>query len=253
MKQHSKKTPATIMSAAIIFSAFSPLALFAQTNTGTPSVEKGFCATLPEFSKKTTDRLTTRSTTYDVKKAEGTNKITDNRAQIDAKIKEIRSTNDARRDAQAAKLTERATTPEQKTAVETFVSTLHDAIAARRAAVDAAREAFRTGVDKVRSDRKTAVENAFSTFKTSVNTALEKATTDCTSGVASKTVRTQTISALKSARTALQTTMKGIEKNKTSVEALKTSRNTAIKKAQDDFKAALEKAKTDLKAAFPEA
>jgi hypothetical protein len=214
---------------------------------------KSFCTRLPEFSANTTGRLTERTAKWNANKEEIAKKIADNQASIDAKVKETRDRLDAKRDAHVLKLNERASTPEQKTAVEAFVTALHNGIAARRVAIDAARETFRTGTEKIRNDRKMTVEKAFTTFTASVNAALDKAKKDCDAGVAPKTVRTQTVAALKSARTALQTTIKGLEKNKASIETLKTARNAAVKKAQDDFKAALEKAKTDLKAAFPEA
>ncbi|MBI2120502.1 MAG: hypothetical protein HYT94_02670 [Parcubacteria group bacterium] len=249
MKQHSKKIASAFVSAAVVSSMLIPATLFAEEASAT----NGFCAKFPEFSAKATERVNEREAKFNAKRTEQLKKFSDNRAEVDAKVTELRAKADAERNAQAEKLRARATTPEQKAAVEIFVTTLHDAIAARRADVDAARGTFRTELDKIRTDRRSAVDAAVAAFKSSFTAALDKAKTDCAAGAASKTVRTQTVAALKSAKTALQTAIKGLEKNKTAIEALKTVRNNAFKKAQDDFKVIRDKARTDLKAAFPEA
>jgi len=189
-----------------------------------------------------------------------TNKLKDKRDEIATKLKErqtervankteVRAKWDANRADHFAKLQELAQTDAQKQVILKFKQTVSAAIAAHRAAIDAANRTFEDAVKQANLSRKTSLDSAVTTFKNAVKAVYEKAQADCAAGTDTKTVRTNLKTALQSARDTLNASRQSIEAAK-SMQSLIDAHKAAIKKANDDFKAAVAKALADFKTAM---
>lgn len=177
-------------------------------------------------------------------------KMADKRGTKTAALDDRRASHDENRSAAYEKMYSRATTTEQKAAVDTFKAAVEAAVAKRKAAVDAAITAYRSAVDKLLSDRRAAVDSAAATHKSAIEAAQAKAKADCASGVDPATVRSSLRNSIQEANIAFKEAAKRPEDLKQQVEALRDTRDAAVKAALDTFKAEYETAKNALKAAL---
>lgn len=234
-----------VMAAAILL----PGLILAQTGAATEAL-KGFCARLPDISSKITQRMDEKDAKLEEKSAEILSRLETRRTERDAKLAEKRAEWDAKRAEIFAKLEDKAETDEQKQAVAVFVGAVQEAVAVRRAAVDAAVQDFREGLAEAIAARQATVNGITGAFRASTEEALAKASSDCEAGTAPATVRENFRVELKAARDKFASDKGEVDKLKTSREALVTARREAIKQAVDTFKATLEQARAALKAAF---
>ena len=169
----------------------------------------------------------------------------------DAKLAALRAQWSANRDAQFAKLNERATTDAQKAAVAEFEATTEAAISTRLAAVDAAIAIFRAGVKNLITTREQGVGDDRTAFEAAIKAAFDQAQTDCKNNVAPATVRTTLKTALAAARSKFKLDKQDVPKVGGDIQALITARKTAVDAAMATFKSTMEAARVTLKKAFP--
>jgi hypothetical protein len=171
--------------------------------------------------------------------------------EVDKRLANFRTKQDENLKAHIAKLTEKATTDEQKAAVAKFQSTMEVAISVRRTAVDSAIDTFRNSVNKLVNDRQSSLVLAASAFKSSVAAAFNSAESDCSSGKDAKTIRQNLHASLKAAREKFVSDRQNVAKISDQVQALNQTKKQAIEKAIADFKAAMQNAVAELKKSFP--
>src|SRR3989344_3113862 len=257
-KIHSKYYTA-LVGTVLIASMLAPLAAAEQTtSTDLPrtssgqatSAEKGFCARLGGLSGQIDQNITGRLSKLGDKRSETEKNLESRVTDRDKQLADNRANWDENRNRQYAGLEAQANPDTQKQAVAEFKLTVEAAITTRKAAIDAAIQAFRTGVKNDLDARKSSVDAAIKTFTDAGKAAFEKARTDCASDVAPATVRATLQASLKAAKEKLASDIKIIEKKKDATKPLIEARKTAIEKAIQDFKNAMEAARTALKAAW---
>lgn len=223
------------------------------TDTGTTTSRLGeaFCSRLTTFNTAKETKLAEWDNKLSAKRAEREGIIEKRHAERDIKLAEKRADLDSRRLAGYEKLLGKATTDEQKAAVEKFKLSIEAAVVVRRSAIDVAVTDFRTGIDKAIADRKAGMDAALATFKASIKTAEAKAAADCAAGVDPVTVRTNLKNSIAAARDKFKTDREAVVKVSDQVKALNTVRKAAFDKAFADFKATVELARNELKAVFP--
>ena len=209
-----------------------------------------FCTRIDTVTSKVTSGIVDRETKYHGKRAENRTKLNERFGARDLRRVENRSEWDGKREEWRTKLGDKATTPEQKAAVEAFIKGMDTAIATRRSAVDGAVKEFRAGLDAAIIARQSAVDSAVATLKQESELAVAKAKADCTSNVDPKTVRETYVTALKSAREKFRTAVKALDARKDTLQPLANARKLAIEKAVADFKTTTEQLKLKLKEAM---
>jgi hypothetical protein len=140
----------------------------------------------------------------------------------------------------------KASTAEQKAALEDFQAGVKNAVAVRQSAVDSARNAFRQNADSIISERQDKIEDALDARKSAVDTAIAKAKTDCANGVDAVTVRNNLQASVKLAQESFKSTISGLKDSKGDLKVLAETRKTAFEKAHNDFKNTLESLKKTL-------
>lgn len=241
-----------IIASSLALLSFVPMVALAEDNTTpapttaastlitVPVAGKNFCENLTKVQQKLADQVGAREGNQLASFTERQTKVARVQSDVDAKRATARTTADGRR--------EKAEAGIKTDTGKAFAVSVEAAIAARKAAVDAAVAAYRTGLEQALSAQKTSADTATATFKTALAAAVAKATTDCANTV-DPTVAGKTFNqAVKDARTALQATRKGINTDNTAIKALRVTRDAAIKKAEADFKTAITKARGDMKA-----
>lgn len=172
--------------------------------------------------------------------------------QVDAKLAATRASWEKNRDDQFAALETKAGEDAQKLqAVKNFEATAKEAIAKRKATVDAAIKAFRDGVHSAITTRQGQTDGVVSSFVSGRSAAIKVAEDDCAAGKDAATVRADFQNALKNARTQFQSERKNVTKVSANIESLIQTRRAAVEEAMSEFKATMEKARTELKKAFP--
>lgn len=208
------------------------------------------CSRFDNILNKISSDADTRAGNLEKKRQTGSTNITKDRAEADNKIKTSRQGWDTKWKGMFAKLEAKATTDEQKTAVQTFETAIKDAVTTRRAAFDANRVTFRTGVDTAIANHKSAVSGAVTTLKSEYAAAVAKAQANCASGTAYKDVANQLKADLAAARDKFKSSKVGTENVGQQVKRLADARNQADKAATKTFNDTVKAATTALKQAF---
>jgi hypothetical protein len=182
--------------------------------------------------------------------AERGTKISADFKSIEDKINLSRTNADGQRATKFSELESKATTTSQKAAVTAFEQAITAAVAARRAATDAADAAFKAGLLSATSARQAQLKAAATAYKTAVATALANAKASCAAGTSPDVVRTNLKTALSNALATLNAARKNAPLVGPNLDALKATRKAAVDKANADFKAAVNAALATLKTAL---
>ncbi|MCL5666190.1 MAG: hypothetical protein M1383_00210 [Patescibacteria group bacterium] len=255
------KIRALAVAAACAGLAFAPSAMAVQrpnssvatgsaSTTAPKTIQNTFCTRLANAGAATQNRLTEKYQQVTQARQNTKDALHNRREERDQNMEQAREQAASTTKAVMQQLLERAQTEAQKQAIVQFQQQVRTAAAARKAAVDAAMEAFRKGLDAEAANRETLLQNAASKYKTAVQTALNKAQSDCQAGQDTVTAKTALNNALRAAQAELQKTKQNLDNRGGKVRTLTQTRNQAVKKAADDFKAAMEQARIQLKAAF---
>jgi hypothetical protein len=249
MKFNLKKITASALMAMVLVPGFA----FAESDgnikkdnrSGDKKTSINFCARISSVEQKIADQITRAETKQSEHQVDRIGKITKKESDVDAKRALGRGDADDKRIKNWDKMIGKTRTDAQKLAVETYKSTIANAVTVRRTSVDSAVKVYRDGLNAVLGTHNTAVSQAVAVFKTSVNAALSKAKADCASGVASQTAKETFNKSINDARKILQDTRKNAETN-SGLTALKKIRNDAVALAITNFKTVTEKARADL-------
>jgi hypothetical protein len=212
---------------------------------------KGICLRIDEISSKTKENVSQKEEGINARIQNKLQEMDQNREKRDNELAEFRTNADEWRDKNYQLLEGKATTDEQKQAVEKFKTAVETAVKIRRESIDTAIDNFRDGVDKARTDHKSSLEGAMNSYQNAVQTAFEKAKNDCENGVDEKTVRTTLRTSLESSKGQLREDKAGVTKFRDTMKVLIDAKKTAFEKAISDFKTAMKAATGDLKKAFP--
>lgn len=209
---------------------------------------KQFEMNIGKFSSK----LLEKKNVFMEKKTEHLQNISKKRDEIDKKFEEERSSMDAKRKTWYETLRKKATTDEEKQAVEQFITTVENAVKIRRTAVDNARETFRTASNKAVSDRSSAIQNLFEVYKKAASDAVEKAKADCATQEDKGAVKQALREAIQTAHKNFMDARKKLDPLGEDVRALAETRREAVKKAVETFQETVRSAKEKLNKVFGE-
>lgn len=225
--------------------------VMAANDTAAASAGNGFCSSLSKRATALDNRLSGLKNTVNAAWSTQTTKLATIESSVDKQVATIRATADKERQANFVKLEAKAKTPQEQSAVKTYESAVTAAVAAHRAAYDAARATFRSGLQSDIAARHNLFGSQVDGFVSAADSALSEAQSSCTTGGSSAAaVRTTLIANLKNARTTFVTERRSDNQISSQVQQLAASRDQAFKAADQTFKAALSSAATALKAAF---
>jgi hypothetical protein len=243
----------SLVAALVISSFVAPVAVFAQTTTGTRTPKNNFCTRIEDGTLKLYSgfdaRMDGNTSKRDANEQARMAKLTTQRQTWDANLAGDRAASQARLNIRFNALNAKADTDAKKAAVAAFQTAVNAAVAKRIAAVDAAIKAHRDGVDTIVQTKFTSLDTDAATFKSAVDAALLQAKTDCGNNVAPATARATLIASVKAAQTTFKANRTDAE-IKTQLETLAATRKQAVAAAMTQFKADMTAATTALKAAF---
>lgn len=233
----------------LIAAALAPSIVFAEEMRpmrmqGGAPVQNAFCATL--------DREATRLTALSDGRGRETREGIEKRL---ASIADRRDTRLAERteniNARIQKIGARATTDEQRAAVQTFQTTVSAALLEKDRQVTAALQKFRTDAALLVETRTRTVTTAQATLKSSLDAALQKAKTDCAANVDPRSVRETFRASVASALESFKTATKEKRDIRADLEALRKTRDESVRVAQQGFKTAFDAALVTLRTVLP--
>lgn len=220
--------------------------------TTRPTVSVNFCTNLTTLSTNAALKMAQWDKTWEQKVSERTAALEKKRNEREAKLASVRAGSDTKRAESYEKIMGKATTDEQRAAVEKFKTAVESAVTVRKAAVDSAINSYKTGIDNAVNARRVALDAALAKFNAAIKAAEDKAAADCTvAGAKPYDIRLAAKAAIKTARDQFRTDRLAAPKVSDAVKTLQPIRKAAIEKAVSDFKAAVEAAKVELKSAFP--
>jgi len=233
--------------ALILITLIAPQVMFAETTSTSKIKADKFCENLSTFQTNSENKVVAKNAEKNLKLANREAEIATKRAEKDKKVADLQAKALAKQEVNFAKVLSKATTIEQKTAINEFIASVKIALSVRQTAMNAARDAYRSGADNIIAERKTKIETALSLRKSTIATAVAKAKADCAAGVASATVKTTLQSSIKSANDAFKNTIQNLGKVGDQLNGLIDARKISFEKAKNDFKNTLESLKVTLK------
>jgi len=248
LQTHMMKLNFKILSICIVLAAIVISPAFVSAIVGTGGAN--FCTNLNTFSTQYSSAVQQRVNALQQKIEQSNASLASVRVKEDQALSTTRQNMDAKKEQYYAQLEAKATTDEQKTAVQNFETAMDAASTARKSAIDAANKAFRDGVDAIIAQKQPLIQQAGPAFEAAVKSAFDKAKSSCTSGTASATVRSTLLTDLKTAKDQFKTAVNAGNAINSQMKTLKATRNSAFKKAATDYKTAVQKATADLKAVF---
>jgi hypothetical protein len=209
------------------------------------------CERLLDSQMNMLGRVSESTQMFDARRLEGIKRIAERREKINENLTQVREKWDENYEERFALISERASTEEQKTAVEEFQTTIRDALLARRTTVDEAMKAFREGVDVIVSEKETENESLKAELKAKTEEAFNQAKADCEAGVEPRIAMAKLMESFRNTKTSSLRTgdSSGIGDE---IKNLSQTRNEAVKMAQEKFKATLDEAVLKLKGVLSE-
>lgn len=238
--------------ALLLLCMAAPSFVYAKESTTSSAGSSGlrFCASLDVATQKIAQNIFEKQDKYSSKE-----KDREARLEEKASLRE-RNTQGARLDANAkhdkvlTKLSEHATSQNEKSAIEKFRHELDIAIAKRRASVDAALLTFNTESAKLIAARANDIDTATTSLRNRTMKAGNTAKVNCRNGLSGTTVRTRYTRELKNARTQFQSDVASALGRNQDIALLIKNRDVDIKNAVELFKDTLTSLRADLEASL---
>lgn len=215
------------------------------------SAAPNFCTNLSTTTVTINSKISDLNSKLTAAQSNRTTQLSTNRAKWDAAIVANRAKWDANRQTEYTELQAKATTDAEKSAVNTYITSLQTAIQSHRGANNAARATFRSGEDNLISQHQKIVNDQVSVFTANVDGAETTANTSCqTAKPANETIRASFVGSLKTARETYRSDRTSDSAVSAQIKQLASARTAAIQNNDATFKSAADQARTALKAAF---
>ncbi len=215
-----------------------------------PAAPSGFCSTLDTKTSTMASTISQRHEDLQKNRDVKIASIAASSVKHEEQLKLDRAAWDDKRTENATKLRQRAKTPLQQSAVETYISAVSRAVTNRRKALDAAQKEFDQKSLALLSARKQTVRDHVDSFKNDVSAAIKEAKSSCASQPQQTDEIYRTLKlALLSAREAFNRADNTTNLVNNGSDLVK-ARTAAVASAIEIYKSAVEQAKTDLKGAF---
>lgn len=179
-------------------------------------------------------------------KTERSTERVEKREDRDETLAETRNQAKERRDKMYQNLLNKATSEEQKAAVETFRVGVEKAVLVRQQSIDQAVQNFRVSADAARMSKKDPRTEALDTFQGAVSSALTQVKNDCEEGLSPQDVQSAYRKSIKEAQEVLKN-IRGEEILGTELKALAETRNSAVRQAIADYRTTLDTLLKNLK------
>lgn len=221
------------------------------TTTADTTKTSPFCTNLSTDISNINSRMTSLESKVSQAWTQQDQKLMAEAQTVDQKVAADRQAADTQRQADFTKLEAKATTGSEQQAVQTYETTVNNAVSTRRAAYDAARQTFRSGLAADVTSRHSTVTDQSDTFQVSVNAAISTAQASCASDPSGgAAARTAFVASLKSAREAFEGDRSGDQKVKQQAQQLAATRDATFRSADQAFKASMQTARQTLDKAF---
>ncbi len=219
-------------------------------NPATSSSQKlGFCSQI----EKALVVIDNKTDTTNKKRAANNNKEKNGSTHdMFAKVEMQRTENETKRKEHLAELVRRASTTEQKRAVEKFATILTDAVTTRDKAIDSLLSVHRNEMNMLEFSRMREKDKAFAVLAAAIEDAKEQAKKDCVNNIDGDTVRNNLKSSIEKSQRIFKAQIASIEKINTINPNDTQLKKDSITKIENEFKANMENARMSLKSALQE-
>ncbi len=205
------------------------------------------CSRIDDIESKVQDSMSSRQQALEKRRSDQAKKMQSNFENKALQISELRTQWDKNRSSHYEKLGEKATTQEQKSALEEFKNTIESAVAKRRAAFDQATQDYRNSIDYTMNNKQNGIEEIVNTYKSQLTQAQQQLSTDCRQSKSELEIRQSFNSRLQQAKNNLTNDQAGVDQIALQINQAKQNRLNIIEAATQEFKSTLESAKASLK------
>jgi len=231
---------------ALISLSYSGIAQ-AESIPAREDVGAGICARLDDIESKMQDSMLSRQRVLEKRRSDQAKKMQSNFENKTLQISELRSQWDKNRFSHYEKLGEKATTQEQKSALEEFKNTIESAVAKRRAAFDQATQDYRNSVEYTMNNKQNGIDEIINTYKSRVSQAQQQLDIDCKQSKSEIEIKQDFNNRLQQAKNNLTDNQTGMDQIVLQINQAKQNRLNIIEAATQEFKATLDTAKSSLK------
>lgn len=221
-------------------------------NSSASFVVNDFCTKLPALAGSINSEVDNRAKQIANKQSFAGLEFYKSSGARQQQISKDRAIWDNNRDQQYSSLYKRAKNDEQRIAVDTFKTTVDDAIKLRRTRVDQSMELFEKTVGDYLYEENNNLSVATKTYQGALITATTKAISNCTNKNSQNTSRSDLVTSLEKAQSELKTGSSGYITVEDKMIELSKQRREAVDLATAQFENKLAQAKSDLAQAFKE-
>ena len=232
---------------SVVCVTLSPFSVRAETR---PSV-KDICASLPEFETRMMVELRERTSTYTNRQITRTDELTRAHTEFLSHLTSARQRTDTSRATAYRQSESLATTPEKMDAVNTFKSTIDNALSVRRSAVDTAVSLYKVELMALIDSKFSKIQSAFEAYQDALISTFSEAEELCKTESGSKEARQLLQNNLRDARVLFRQTL-GRTDFETSLTTLRTTRNKSIERATRTYQKVLGNSRVTLEKALTE-
>lgn len=252
MKYHYKiyQSLTTMAIIALTIGLSMTSVVHAETVPSREPIKADICSRVDGLNNKMEDSLSNKQQDIEKRRKQQSKKIQTNYEDKTSQISSLRSQWDKNRSNHYEKLSEKASTQEQKSAIEEFKNTIEAAVAKRRALFDRATQDYRNSIDLAINNRQNGIDEIVSTYKTNINQAKDQLEKDCQESKSDTEIRNKFNNSLQEAKSKLTNNSNGIDQIALQVNQAKQNRLDTIEQAISEFKSTLESAKENLRIAL---
>lgn len=207
------------------------------------------CQSLDQLSIKLQAKLNERMAKVDSKRADIAAKAAAGRTERLEDLATKRAQWDEQRQKNFDKLLEKAESDEQKLAVQEYISTIKQAITARRAANDTALATFHSELESLKKTTDQSVKSNISNNSATIIQAIATAKAACQSGQNIEAIKQNLTSTIMVGQMKTKDSRQALVKNQAFLDIVE-KKNGAIKANNLAFKEATQQARSHLKASF---
>lgn len=208
------------------------------------------CNRMDELSNKIEKNLSNKQQALDKRRNEQSKKIQNNHDNKTAEITKLRNQWDKNRSNHYDKLNEKATTQEQKDAIEQFKNAIESAVAKRRATFDQATQDYRDTIDYAINNKQNGIDQVVSIYKTNIGLAKDQLNQDCQQNKTDSEIRSKFNKSIEEAKNALNGNVNGVDQIALQVNQAKQARASILNQSVQEFRSTVESAKLKLQTAL---
>ena len=238
------------LATAVIFCFVATNYTYAEDSPNREDIRSEICSKVDSLDNKIEESISHKKQSLENLRSDRSKKMQLNFEDKTKRIANSRSQWDKNREIHYKKLGEKASSSEQKTAIDEFRVAIETAVQNRREAFDKATQDYRNSVEYAMNNKQNGVDEIVNEFQTELSEARQQAQRDCKNNKEGSEIRSNFNNKLLSAREDFTSDRNGVDQILLQINTAKQNREEVLQRATQEFQLILQSAKEKLRSAL---